>query len=145
MSVELLRRCAAKMRENAEAARSVYAEHHPLAGQPVPWFDSVDAYSFDDSDGPHIASWHPDVALAVADAIDRFLSGHREITSGRWSDAHTTADDFHFGPPTHYEGSPNCTPACVEEFNLCSGCGTTECKEIRYWVPIARAYLGEDS
>jgi hypothetical protein len=70
MSAEILRRAATLMRERAEAAVYVYAEGHAKAGQQVPWFDAADAYSFDDTDGPHIIGMSPAVALAVADWLD---------------------------------------------------------------------------
>lgn len=70
MSAETLRRAAVLMRERAEAARTFYSEPHAKAGQEVPWFGPADMYDFDDHDGPHIASWHPAVALAVADTLD---------------------------------------------------------------------------
>lgn len=35
---------------------------------------AADAYSFDDTDGPHIMSWSPAVALAVADWLDDHAS-----------------------------------------------------------------------
>ena len=69
MSASLLREAAALMRERAEAARP---DH--------PWYDRGDIAegmaAFTDSgdephiDAEHIASWHPAVALAVADWLD---------------------------------------------------------------------------
>lgn len=70
MSAETLRQAAALMRERAEGARSFYADHHPRAGQEVPWFGEVDLYDFDDGDGPHIIGMSPAVALAVADWLE---------------------------------------------------------------------------
>lgn len=51
MSAEILRKAASLMRERAEAAT------------PGPWIPF-------DADADHIASWHPAVALAVADWLD---------------------------------------------------------------------------
>lgn len=70
VSAELLREAAALIRSRAEAATYVYAEHHPQAGEVVPWFEGGDVYSFDETDGPHIMAWSPAVALAVADWLD---------------------------------------------------------------------------
>lgn len=72
MSVETLRRAASLMRERAEAS-AVYAQ---VEGwwQPEGIRDVM--LGFDDSiigadeDAEHIASWHPAVALAVADWLD---------------------------------------------------------------------------
>lgn len=75
MSADLLREAAALMRERAEAAT------------PSPWladvkddgrawvfiYDEMDSLSLHGypNDAEHIASWHPAVALAVADWLDR--------------------------------------------------------------------------
>ena len=77
MSAELLREAAALMRERADAAT------------PGPWFvaTTLDGTSLavcrqkglslvadrpTDPDAAHIASWHPEVAKAVADLLDAF-------------------------------------------------------------------------
>ena len=58
MSADVLRKAAALMRERAEAA-----------GPNDPWFTSDDDANTPE-DAEHIASWHPAVALAVADWLD---------------------------------------------------------------------------
>ena len=73
MSAETLRRAAALMRERAEAATT-----HPFGRSwtASPHGDVHTGYSewiCDSADGgtaEHIASWHPAVALAVADWLD---------------------------------------------------------------------------
>lgn len=75
MSAEILREAAALMRSRAEAAES---------GMAGPWeskvltdgrawvvgqFDSLSMHGYP-SPAEHIASWHPAVALAVADWLD---------------------------------------------------------------------------
>lgn len=82
MSAELLRRAAALMRERAEANYVT----------PSPWgFAGVDGHGFavhhgehdtvalyaNLPDAKHIASWHPAVALAVANLLDS-LAEHVE-------------------------------------------------------------------
>lgn len=77
MSAELLRRAAAKMRENADAAtRGPWSVAH-VDGQGFAVHhgehDTVSLYS-DRPNAEHIASWHPDVALAVADLLDEVVA-----------------------------------------------------------------------
>jgi hypothetical protein len=83
VSAELLRRAAAKMRERAT--------HPDLSGSP--WFASPHGDVHDDGSlwvcdsqsgeaAEHIASWHPDVALAVADWLDA-EAGSVEFDGGR--------------------------------------------------------------
>lgn len=88
MSAELLRKCAAKIRENAEAAAE--SDAHPK-WTAIPTFDpsndgwivahdpshadydtTVARAEYDHEGGlsRHIASWHPNIALAVADWLD---------------------------------------------------------------------------
>lgn len=73
MSAELLRRAAAKMRENAQAATPSPWGRASTDGQGVAVHhgshDTVCLYT-DRPDAIHIASWHPAVALAVADWLD---------------------------------------------------------------------------
>lgn len=77
MSADLLRRAASLMRERAEAART-YSD--AATSQPLAWASGADGQVYGlggdfiaATDGPpvaHIASWHPAVALAVADWLD---------------------------------------------------------------------------
>jgi hypothetical protein len=67
MSAELLRRAAAKMRERALDACSVFT----ATGEEVPWHTEASlADCWDEDEVPHIASWSPAVALAVANMLD---------------------------------------------------------------------------
>lgn len=116
MSADLLRRAASLMRERAEAATYVYAEHTPKAGQPVPWFDATDAYCFDDNDGPHIMAWSPAVALAVADWLESVADDH----------------DRRLANVNEYLAERNSGP--VES-----------CRILDEPLNVARAYLGEQS
>jgi len=79
MSVKILREAAALMRERAEAA-TVHTD--ATTSRPLPWISGGMAHAVFDLAGeniirqarvaatPHIASWHPAVALAVADWLD---------------------------------------------------------------------------
>lgn len=68
MSADLLRRAASTMRERAEAAQA--------SANGEPWYpasemhDLIGGGSRNTADAQHIASWHPAVALAVADWLD---------------------------------------------------------------------------
>jgi hypothetical protein len=66
MSAEVLREAAALMREKAMRAcpDGVWYDQHDLHEALIPLADSVDD---PEADATHIASWHPAVALAVAD------------------------------------------------------------------------------
>lgn len=87
MSAEMLRKAASLMRERAEAASpSPWAHetgnpgmHHILADDGTFVCDLEDGYAENgltghdvpaDDDAEHIASWHPAVALAVADWLE---------------------------------------------------------------------------
>ena len=76
MSAELLREAAAKMRELAEGATPGPWEwddkHYGIF--PGPQVDGCcegDGFIHHSADAKHIAAWHPGVALAVADWLDR--------------------------------------------------------------------------
>lgn len=92
MTAETLRRAAALMRERAEAASTRTAD--PLRPDGAPWMarphharrdchtvqtegEMYLAHYVPEAVGEHIASWHPAVALAVADVLDR-LADERE-------------------------------------------------------------------
>lgn len=82
MTAEVLRRAAALMRERAEAATSSpwHYENGATGFAPMVVGDSMAvAETFDKphlSDAQHIASWHPAVALAVADWLDATAAEH---------------------------------------------------------------------
>ena len=95
-SAETLRRAAALMRERAEADGSSGwqvedanegTEYHPLwmvtndafhnpsANDDEPWL-AVEVHTGTKATAEHIASWHPAVALAVADWLDQAAQAH---------------------------------------------------------------------
>jgi len=97
VSADLLRRAAALMRGRAEAATSgrwfgvtgpggypneVRTGNGPDAGLPI-LFDSRhligSAHYMRGADAHHIASWHPAVALAVADWLEREGSAWQQV------------------------------------------------------------------
>lgn len=88
MSADPLREAAAKMRERAEAATPgpwAYYEHSII--RPAELKDGrAPSYSaaYHREDAEHIASWHPTVALAVADWLD---------DEAEWLEAGSTAED----------------------------------------------------
>lgn len=93
MSAETLRRAAELMRERAEAATN-YPWMASAPGEVWKHYDGqVRAVGFpddfdpsicdvlDNADAQHIASWHPDVALAVADWLDRIGADDRPTSA----------------------------------------------------------------
>ena len=82
MSASLLREAAALMRERAEAARDSAPKTWDETGwaeRDADWYEphamsSRKVASAHDSE--HIASWHPAVALAVADWLDSEAAAH---------------------------------------------------------------------
>jgi hypothetical protein len=104
VSSDILRRAAARMRDRAEAAT------------PGPWHQSIACSGtrvsgcsevvpiIADSDAEHIASWHPAVALAVADWL--------EATALTWT--HLERNGVHLvrinalAVATAYLGEPQC-------------------------------------
>jgi hypothetical protein len=93
MSTEILRRAAALMREQAEAARDVTGSSDWFAE--LAWTDEGPGwacYSVNSSGGrvsslsaeeeaEHIASWNPTVALAVADWLSNEADLHVVLTA----------------------------------------------------------------
>lgn len=69
MSADLLRRAASLMRERAEAVEAPGGDDITM-----PWAEaygpSTQMNGLERVEATHIASWHPDVALAVADWLD---------------------------------------------------------------------------
>jgi hypothetical protein len=70
VSADLLRRAAALMRDLAQAAEGSFIEDE--YGYPARYICDGDAPEL----AAHIASWHPAVALAVADWLDSAASAH---------------------------------------------------------------------
>lgn len=146
MSASLLREAAALMRERAEAARpSPWAQNgrngiHTRIGACV-----ATTHSHMDStrkaEAEHIASWHPAVALAVADWLDAVAEVH-------WPKRHDVYSESHYNAePEHDYFNGLCDESCWRESYICNGCGTAECKpEISGpALAVARAYLGRES
>lgn len=135
MSADILRRAASMMRERAEADGSSGwrvengnegTEYHPLwmvandayhnppADEDEPWL-AVEVHTGTKATAEHIASWHPAVALAVADWLD---------TAG--------ADLWAHGP-------------LCECGSSCHACDDVAWQpHVRRALAAARAYLGED-
>lgn len=85
--VDILRRAAALMRERAEAAtRGPWrSENYPNGQAPLVIGEGMAvAETFDKthlSDANHIASWHPGVAVPIADWLD-WVAHCREVIDG---------------------------------------------------------------
>ena len=127
MSAEKLREAAALMRERAEAAtRGPWRADGTTVGgarhQPVVMGGFDSSGSLQDPcapwDAEHIASWHPAVALAVADWLDE-AADHLDVYED---------DDLH--PALR----PHVCPTALEG---------TECSVLEQALVVARAYLGE--
>jgi hypothetical protein len=81
MSAEVLREAAALMRERAEAATPgpwIWDGYHKemFTGPQVNGCCAGDGWFDHWQDAEHIASWHPAVAHAVADLLDRAADDH---------------------------------------------------------------------
>jgi hypothetical protein len=146
MTAELLREAAALMRERAEAATPgpwMRAEPWDRAVGQVdgPWVAETTALGqATAANAEHIASWHPAVALAVADWLDAVAAVHWPKRHDRYSDSHYNAE------PEHDHLSGDCDESCWTEAYICNGCGTAECKsEISgRALAVACAFLGKE-
>ena len=108
MSAELLRRAASEMRRRAEAATPgpwrftdsetvndvwdaglvvVDADQTAIAALHDQWYEPDDGEPACVDDARHIASWHPAVALAVADWLDAEAESHRADLVGPFPSA----------------------------------------------------------
>lgn len=94
MSAEVLRRAASLMRERAEAATKgpwttdvglIISNPGPNAKYVADCYDEPEASA---DDAKHVASWHPAVALAVADLLDEIASGELPLATTVASVAH---------------------------------------------------------
>lgn len=144
MSSETLRRAAALMRERANDATGSPWQHIPTEDEA----GCSDAYvialtghssigedvgeSMTAEDAQHIASWHPAVALAVADLLD-LAAGH-EKREGEEAGQGYTANGYGYIDPS------------------CSICGTPDeyavpwpCAYATRGLAVARAYLNEEA
>jgi len=86
MSAAVLREAAALMRERAEAAASNLGQP---ATDPNTWRGIGTGYR--EPIKEHIASWHPAVALAVADWLDLMTQPGRGDDPDEWDAAHAVA------------------------------------------------------
>jgi hypothetical protein len=69
VTADTLRRAAALMRERAEATDDWYSAQAWATASPM-------SLPIEPADAEHIASWHPAVALAVADWLDQHVEQH---------------------------------------------------------------------
>lgn len=147
MSGESLRAAAALMRERAEAAtggpwvkrRDSTGEHVYTAGER---HFVADVYTREDM--RHIASWHPAVALAVADWLDDIATRHK-------------ASDDTLDLYLHYDSDEECEvceggghPSTVCEgyfpsYEGMDGHCIYPCAETKAALAVAAAYLGTDA
>jgi hypothetical protein len=75
MSADLLREAAGSMRKRAEAVEGWYS--------PEAWATTAPFnLPIDRADAEHIASWHPAVAIAVADLLDRVADKWVAVSGG---------------------------------------------------------------
>ena len=114
MSADLLRRAAALMRERAEAATPgpwrftdseavndvwdggmvvVSTDADPIANVLDEWYEPDPGEPAPINDAEHIASWHPAVALAVADWLDATAAEHESDSGNERADAFFAAFD----------------------------------------------------
>lgn len=94
MSAEMLRKAAALMRDRARAANAgpwkwteqTHNEWYGIQSE----FDALGTM-FDPSDAFHVASWHPAVALAVADWLDTAAWQWEQVDRDQeWPDSRKT-------------------------------------------------------
>jgi hypothetical protein len=109
VSADLLRRAATAMREKAEA----------IVPADVPWNEMVMAHSGTALD--HALSWHPTVALAVADWLDSIAKTLEDDPS-----------DYCSGAGHHLDGEPD-------------ECRSWWCWTVTHALAVASAYPGEAS
>lgn len=156
MSSEILRRAATLMRERAVDAtpgpwkawqqhgRDYTDEGWSQVGVKSQTRDVALTYptGFDhdchEDDAAHIASWHPAVALAVADWLDAVAEVH-------WPKRHDHYSESHYNAEPEHEDFTHCDETCWTEAYICNGCGTATCRpEVSdRALAVARAYLGE--
>jgi hypothetical protein len=162
VSADMLREAATLMRERAEAATQGPWRAEPIRGIGLRRADvrglpenTAHDYRGDavataadsefgacpQGDAEHIASWHPAVALAVADWLDAVAAVHWPKRHDRLSESHYNAE------PEHACIATDCDETCWIEGTICNGCGTDMCKpEITTRaLAVARAYLGRES
>lgn len=141
MSAEVLRRAAALMRERAEAATpgpwTCFGDHlvwpsekGPAANDPILAMVGPD---HDDS-SEHIASWHPAVALAVADWLT-YVADLAE-SNEKVLDEHAEANESGDGCDCAHKD-------CYEHGKWCH-CDHAR-PRITEALAVARAYLGESA
>lgn len=140
MSADLLREAAALMRERAEkASRGPWRHESNLGKVPASVVHAapgairgkdrdlpVTADTFG-RDGAHIASWHPAVALAVADLLDE-RAKLWDVNVRATQSPSRGVDD----PPGIYYGNPELAEA-------------NAARHFRHALNVARNYLGRDA
>jgi len=158
VSADLLRRAAALMRERAEAATPgpwhgfppeapAWSQQVVWAGQatvaevsmPIPPEFGLDGLA----DRDHIASWHPAVALAVADWLDRVVASH-----------HAEVDEVCFDECDECIPGADCQGHDRECCAYCNGSSDEgyvtrilfgRCTPFLDAIAVAKAYLGGDA
>lgn len=97
MSAQVLREAAALMRKRAEAAQPATSKGGWIVDRGNPFANANEVFSgpesrnshdvataTDNETAEHIASWHPDVALAVADWLDAMAPVAQIEIDQRW-------------------------------------------------------------
>lgn len=138
MSADVLRKAAALMRERAEAATGGpwLAYGHTVEGAGTVYFDKHSLHG----DADHIASWHPAVALAVADWLDDIATRHSpsdepvELCLHMDEPCSVCEDGGHL--VTVCEG-------CHPTWDGMDGHSVYPCLETKSALTVAHLYLGE--
>lgn len=129
MSAELLRRASALMREQAEAATPgpwrftdseavndvwdggvvvISNDADPIANVQDEWYENDPGEPAPVNDAEHIASWHPLVALAVADQLDGAAAIIDEASDGPLAIVATGLAEKSLAVARAYLGSDAC-------------------------------------
>lgn len=152
-AVEEIHEAAALMRKSADAAsdgpwtayfdrRSAHealvvdADDNDLSGCP----DCGTRAEYEDADAVHIASWHPNVALAVADWLDDVAEKHRpEVDLLSPEDCEECPDGDCIGHDTE------CCWICVGQWEEYATRVIYPCAVVTSALTVARAYLGRSA
>jgi len=144
VTAETLRKAAALMRERASSASrgpwryEGYVSESKNPGDGGGWIHrgvGADEYAVavtlpysrhPEADATHIASWHPAVALAVADWLDEL------------------GEELQADPSDYCEGKGHRPPWPYNE-DLADECTSWFCSNVDRGFTVARAYLGDDA
>jgi hypothetical protein len=146
MSAEVLREAAALMRERAQnvALTDWYftqAHEESFRGYDVWTHDGETHWTVATSDyadtAEHIASWHPAVALAVADWLERTADDE-----GQWYGARAACRDLDQNGPDADGMECGCAYKDCYEHGKWHNC-THGAPDLSAALAVARAYLGE--